>query len=83
MSGVVIVGLELFCVLLVVRGVLSWFRLTPGSTWDHLRSGATRVTEPVLRPIRQVLPRVPELDLSAMVAFFVITLLVIPVVGRL
>ena len=43
-SGVVIVGLDLFCVLLVVRGVLSWFRLTPGSGWDHLRTTATRVT---------------------------------------
>lgn len=83
MSGVVIVGLDLFCVLLVVRGVLSWFRLTPGSGWDHLRTTATRVTEPVLRPIRRVLPRVSELDLSAMVAFFAINLLVIPVVGRL
>lgn len=83
MRSALVVVLDLFCVLLVIRGVLSWFRLTPGSGWDHLRATAARFTEPILRPIRRVLPELPAIDVSAMVAFFGITLVVIPVIERL
>ena len=49
MRSALVVVLDLFCVLLVIRGVLSWFRLTPGSGWDRLRATSARFTEPILR----------------------------------
>ena len=71
--------LEVYLVILFGRVVLSWFPLSP----DGFMAGIARVfyalTEPVLAPLRAVLPPVQMggmgLDLSPMIVFFVIILL--------
>jgi YggT family protein len=77
-------GLLLFQLLLVVRAILSWSGAlagpsTAGSFRSRLTAGVTAITEPVLRPVRRVIPPLrvggTSIDLSYMVVFFVIVLL--------
>lgn len=42
-----------------------------------------RVTEPVLRPVRQMLPSFGAVDISPMVVLALIQLVIVPLLGRL
>ena len=61
--------LELLCevltLLVVVRIVVSW--VSPGRT-NTLTNILYQVTEPILGPLRRIIPRVGMLDFSPMVA---------------
>jgi YggT family protein len=67
-----------FLLLLVVRMIASFFPVSPGP-FASLVSFAHRVTEPVLRPLRELIPPVRMgavgLDLSATVVFIVCMIL--------
>lgn len=78
MSGLICVLLQAYTFVLLVRIVLSWFPLSGGAivqVYDLLRS----LTEPVLEPLRRVLPPVRmgsvALDLSPIVVFLVLQVL--------
>jgi YggT family protein len=77
---------ELYVIVLIVRALLSWFPTTPDSVLWHVRRGLDLVTEPVLRPIRRVLPPVRAggmgIDLSVLVVIFGIQLILIPLLTR-
>lgn len=83
MATLLIAILQIATVLLIARAVLSWIRTTPGSAVDGAKRTLTRVTEPVLRPIRRVVPRLGGLDLSALVALLAINFVLIPVVATI
>jgi YggT family protein len=78
------VALTVFWLLLLLRVILSWaqmFGFRPPMT-GPLRGAIDlldRITEPVLRPLRSVLPRVGAggmaLDLSVLVAFVILWVL--------
>lgn len=70
--------LETYELLLLGRVLLSYFPLSPGSPLQGVMSFLYAVTEPVLAPIRRVIPPIGGmgLDLSPMIVFFVIYLLV-------
>ncbi len=79
----VLVGLvEAYVVLLIVRALLSWFPSHPGSPVFQLERALGVVTEPVLRPIRRLLPPVrigaQSLDLSFIAVILVAQIIVIP-----
>jgi YggT family protein len=58
---------------LFARVISSWFRTSPSRWW--VRWSYT-LTEPLLRPLRQLIPPVGGmLDLSPLVAYFILTLL--------
>jgi YggT family protein len=57
-----------FNILLIIR-VISSYIVKPGSRFYGWIVG---ITEPVLAPVRQVLPQTPGLDLSPLVAFFLL-----------
>jgi YggT family protein len=59
--------------LVIVRAVMSWF-VSPASG-HPLVVLVRRITDPVLRPIADMLPRMGAVDLSPLVAFFAIVLL--------
>ena len=69
--------LEMFCVLLVIRAVLSW---VPGVR-NRLTDFVYMVTEPVLSPVRNLLNRSRfgnlslPIDLSFLVVLFILTFL--------
>ena len=54
---------------IIARAVLSWFPLDPRSP---LVSILNEITEPILAPLRRVVPRIGFIDLTPMVAIFVL-----------
>jgi len=77
--GLLLVLLQLFLLALLARIVLSWFPAT-GGVLDGIQRFLFRITEPVLAPVRAVLPPVRlgamALDLSPIVVFIVLQLLI-------
>ena len=81
--GVVIFVLEVYLWgVLFPRAILSWFPASPGSTLASINHVLYRLSEPVLAPVRRILPPVRAgamaIDLSFIVVFLGIQLIVIP-----
>jgi YggT family protein len=78
--------IEIYVVLLIVRAVLSWFPATPGSAFARVVRVLDLITEPVLRPVRRVLPPIRAggmgIDLSVLVVVLVAQLIVVPLLTR-
>ncbi|MEI8336309.1 MAG: YggT family protein [Actinomycetes bacterium] len=62
--------LTLYMVILAARAVLSWFPMSPGSALAPVARILVDITEPVLAPLRRVIPQAGVIDLSFLVAFF-------------
>ena len=71
--------LNLAFLLLLLRAVLSWFPLAPGGFGARFYGVVLKITEPVLAPLRGLLPPVQlggmALDLTIMVPFLAIIVL--------
>ena len=71
--------IQLYVLLLVVRVVMSWFPISPNGPAETVAGFLYMVTDPVLVPLRRILPPVRmgamALDLSPIVAFFALTVL--------
>lgn len=63
----------LFGILIVVRSVMSWFAPKPTNV---LVIYLHRVTEPLLSPLRRVLPRTGVIDFSPLAAILLLYLLI-------
>ena len=75
MTGFILLLLQLYLLILVGRAVMSWFPLRSGGVAASVNSTLFTLTEPVLRPVRRVVPRTGMIDLSFMVVFFGIIIL--------
>lgn len=77
---------EAYVVLLIARALLSWLPARPGTFLYRVVRALDSVTEPVLRPIRRVLPPIRAggmgIDLSFIVVIIVAELIVLPLLGR-
>jgi YggT family protein len=73
---------EAYVVVLIARALLSWLPARPGTAFYRLVRVLDSVTEPVLRPIRRVIPPVRAggmgIDLSIIIVVIVAELVVIP-----
>lgn len=71
--------LELYLIVLIIRAIMSWFPVAQGGIADRIQGFLFMLTEPVLRPIRGLIPPVRMggigLDLSFMVVFVGIIIL--------
>ena len=69
------------------RAILSWFPVSPGSWLVPVNTVLYRLTEPVLAPVRRLIPPVRlggmGLDMAFMVVFFGLLVVVIPLVASL
>ncbi len=63
--------LTLYMVILAGRAVLSWFPVRGGTFLASLNTLLFELTEPVLRPVRTVIPPVGMFDTSFIIVFFV------------
>ena len=77
---VILLALNLYVWILIVSAILSWLiafnvvntrNQVVATIWDFLY----RITEPVLRPIRNVLPYMGGIDLSPIVVLLIIFLI--------
>jgi len=71
-AELIIILLQVFSYALLGRAILSWF--DPMQRWPITRILGD-LTEPVIAPIRQVVPPVGMIDLSFIVAFILIQVL--------
>jgi YggT family protein len=83
---ILVIIVEIYVIVLIVRALLSWFPAPPGSALSQVNRALDRVTEPTLRPVRRILPPVRAggmaIDLSILVVILVCQLILIPVLRR-
>jgi YggT family protein len=65
--GLVCFFLQLFVIALFVRIVLSWFSPEPGGPAAAVEGFLRTFTDPVLDPVRRIVPRTGMLDLSPVI----------------
>ena len=79
MARLICLLLQAYLIVLFARIVISWFPISPGSGLASVYGFLYQVTEPVLGPLRRLIPPIGMggmgLDLSPMIVFFVIILL--------
>ena len=80
MENLIVSLLSLYSFVLIARALMSWFRIGPDSPMYSAARVIHQVTEPVLAPIRSVLPQTGSFDFSIFVAIIGLNLLVIPLV---
>ena len=68
-GGVVALFLQLLAVAIFIRALLSWVSPDPR---NPIVQALDAVTEPILQPLRQVVPRIGGLDLTPIVAIIVL-----------
>jgi len=64
--------LNLYLIVVFGRVVLSWFPISPGSAMAGVYGFLYQITEPVLGPIRRILPPLGGFDLSPLVLIILI-----------
>ena len=80
--GVIAYLIEAYVIVLIVRAVLSWLPARPGTLLFRVVQLLDAITEPVLRPIRRVIPPVGvggmAIDLSILIVIVVAQVIVVP-----
>jgi len=61
--------IEALIIAIVVEAVLSWF---PGALQSQFGRILTDITEPILAPLRRIVPRIGMIDITPMVAILVL-----------
>lgn len=71
--------LGIYSLIILVRIVMSWIRIEPGTPVASIYSAVFNLTEPVLGPLRRAIPPVrmgmAALDLSPIIVFVAIRLI--------
>ena len=49
-------ALQLYIYVIIARMIMSWFPPTPGTTYQQIYDALTSITEPVIAPVRAMLP---------------------------
>lgn len=68
-SQIVYIVFTLITVAIFIRAILSWFNLDPRSP---IVQTLNAITDPVLEPIRRIMPRLGGIDLSPLVAILLL-----------
>lgn len=68
--------LNLYIFIVFGRIILSWFPMQPGTAMATVYTYAYKLTEPVLAPVRRIMPPMGGLDLSP-----IIVVLALEIVG--
>jgi len=71
--------LNLYVLVILARVIFSWVRVTPGTPLASIYSVIYNLTEPILGPLRRVIPPMRmgagALDLSPIVVFVIVLLI--------
>jgi YggT family protein len=62
--------INVYYIVLFGRIILSWFPLQPGTAMASIASILFQLTEPVLGPVRRLIPSIGMIDISPIVVFF-------------
>ncbi len=83
MGSLLVTLLNLASFVFIARALTSWFRVGPDSPFRPVIDVIHRITEPVLAPIRGVLPSMGGLDLSIIIVILGIRLVLVPIAASL
>jgi YggT family protein len=68
-GNIVLLFTQLLSLMIFIRAILSWFNLDPNSP---LVQALDAVTEPIIQPIRAIMPRLGMIDFSPLVAILLL-----------
>jgi YggT family protein len=77
----VVLVLNLFALALVARVIVGWFVTSPQAALAPVALGLYRLTEPVVAPVRRVVPSPGGFDLSIFVVFIVVRWVLVPLLS--
>lgn len=83
MGFILVSLLQIASLLLIARAILSWIPIGSDSPLVPIRRFVFNMTEPVLAPVRQVLPRFGALDLSVLFVLILISFVLTPIAASL
>jgi YggT family protein len=69
-THVLCVLISAYIIVLLLRAVLSWFPIRPGTTMAAVTRLLSDLTEPVVAPVRRMIPPAGMFDVAFMVVFF-------------
>jgi YggT family protein len=67
--------IQVYMLVLIVRAIMSWFPIRGDSPFAAVYRVVYDVTEPVLAPMRRIIPPAGMFDLSFLVLFVLLTIL--------
>lgn len=82
MANIIIQLLRVAAILFIVRAFLSWIRIGGDSPLAGIASVIYQITEPVLAPVRRIIPPMGAFDLSILAVIIIINYLLIPLVAQ-
>lgn len=59
-------------IIIFVRAILSWFAISP---YDPIMVFLYRITEPILAPLRRIIPRIGMIDITPVIAIIILVLI--------
>lgn len=62
--------INVYFIILFARIILSWFPMQPGTPMASIASIIYQLTEPVMGPVRRLIPTIGMIDISPIVVFF-------------
>ena len=70
--SVVCAALTVYTVVLFARAIMSFFPVRPGTGLASLQQVLAQLTEPVIAPVRRIIPPAGMFDLSFLVVFIAV-----------
>ncbi len=70
---IIIILCYVLIVAIIIRSLMSWFPLDPNNILVNI---VHTITEPILAPLRRILPRLEMIDLSPMLAIILLYVIV-------
>ena len=64
--------IQLLILAIIARAVLSWFVRDP---YNPLMQALNAITDPVLQPLRQIMPRTGMMDFTPLIAIIVLSII--------
>ncbi len=77
-AGVITAFLYILIIAIVARALLSWFPISRNNPFVQL---IHQITDPLIEPVRRLMPRTGMIDLSPMIVVILLWLMIV-VVGR-
>ena len=74
--GIVNAFLYILIIAIVARALLSWFPISRSNPFVQL---VHQITEPLIEPVRRIMPRTGMIDLSPMIVIVVLWLMILVV----
>lgn len=79
-AGLIVILVQILTMAIFLRAILSWFRL---DSRNPLVEMLDMITEPILSPLRRIVPRIGMIDITPLVAIVLLQFLSRALIGSL